>query len=514
MLVSSPKAAIAANLGLANRYTGISDGIFAQRTLTGCGIHLNNRLFNSASISATRHALNDNRTALFNNIGVAPHRCNNNNGNNTMNKFMAGMMAMNMMAQLTAKTVQTINEAKAAKAENNGTVKKGTGTDGAGEAAFKAQFESDKFVMSKDLKAATSFQQINKVEQQANEKLNKFGEDYKSKVDGARDNIAKTEADINTTLEGTDVKLDIDLSKLSFAAPEIDANDLSSFDKAAQSIDKNIETVNKFKSDDLAKANKSLITALETIGQEITSLEGSISKAKAAEQAGETPSPSSSELETKLNEAKAKQEKVKTAQKQLNETMSKQVDDLIGDLTAKKTELGDIKQVKADLADKKYQVAEQLQKDIKDTQRQLDNLESKIAKAKTEEDKQKLIKEFDGLVDKLAGYKTDKDAAGDTTITNSKGKSIDLTKAEIKSYTKKGAAGGVNISSRQEDALQRNTELAKQLANVQEGGTVTINGNEYTKLPNGKFKGPDEKEYSQMLLMSMGIASNINISQG
>lgn len=134
MLVSSPKAAIAANLGLANRYTGISDGIFAQRTLTGCGIHLNNRLFNSASISATRHALNDNRTALFNNIGVAPHRCNNNNGNNTMNKFMAGMMAMNMMAQLTAKTVQTINEAKAAKAENNGTVKKGTGTDGAGDA--------------------------------------------------------------------------------------------------------------------------------------------------------------------------------------------------------------------------------------------------------------------------------------------------------------------------------------------------------------------------------------------
>lgn len=139
---ASPKAAIAANLGSASRSTGVSYGIFAQRTLTGCGIHLNNRLFNSASISATRHALNDNRTALFNNIGVAPHRCNHNNGNNTMNKFMAGMMAMNMMAQLTAQTMQTINEAKAAKAENtdnSSKVKNSRNVNEAADPAIKAQ---------------------------------------------------------------------------------------------------------------------------------------------------------------------------------------------------------------------------------------------------------------------------------------------------------------------------------------------------------------------------------------
>lgn len=62
--------------------------------------------------------------------------------------------------------------------------------------------------------------------------------------------------------------------------------------------------------------------------------------------------------------------------------------------------------------------------------------------------------------------------------------------------------------------MQKNTELANQFATVQIGGTVNVNGTEYTKIATGKFKGPDNKEYTQMLLMSMGIASNITVTQG
>lgn len=129
---TSPKAAIANNLRTTTLSSGTSYGIFAQRSKIGMGLHLNNKLYGSGSISATRHALNDNRVALFNNIGDF-HKCNHNNGGNTMNKFMAGMMAVNMLAQMTAQTVDAIKGAKASKSGGKKDV------DSTNDPAIKAQ---------------------------------------------------------------------------------------------------------------------------------------------------------------------------------------------------------------------------------------------------------------------------------------------------------------------------------------------------------------------------------------
>jgi len=125
---ASPKAAIAANLGAASRDSGVSYGIFAQRTLTGTGLHLNNKAFNSASIGATRNALNDNRTVLLNNIGVVPHKCNHNDGSNQMNKYMQTMLMMKMFDNVLAKVGQTADAFKSTKS---------TDTDGAGKTPAK-----------------------------------------------------------------------------------------------------------------------------------------------------------------------------------------------------------------------------------------------------------------------------------------------------------------------------------------------------------------------------------------
>lgn len=110
----SPKAAIANNLRTAT--PGASHGIFAQRSLTGSGIHLNNMLFNSSSISATRHGLNDNRVALFNNIGDVSHTHHSNDNNDNKLKF-AMLLAM-LAKQAVGQTKEAVDTVKAAKAES------------------------------------------------------------------------------------------------------------------------------------------------------------------------------------------------------------------------------------------------------------------------------------------------------------------------------------------------------------------------------------------------------------
>lgn len=437
--LQSPKASIAANLGSASRSTGVSYGIFAQRTLTGSGIHLNNRAFNGASISATRHALNDNRTVLFNNIGM-PYRCNHDQGNNTMNKFMAGMMAMNMLAQMGAQTAAIIKEAKAAKAENNGNVKKDTGIDGAGDAVWKKQFGADELKLTSELKAAKTFASINQVEAKANEQLRDFQRSYAETTATTQAAISNAlDANIQATL--TDLGVTLDPTKLKASTLNINVDDLSTIDPALQTIDKDIQTATKFLDTDVTQAISKLDSELGTVSASLTSLEqqkASI-ELKPADQRTEAETQFLAQYDQKHQELQTKKENIQKALDAINgqNGVKSLVEGLIKTLGEKQTSLADIKQVKTDMADRKYQVAEQLQKDIKNTQDRLDSLDGKIAKAKNNEDKNKLIDEFNGLVDKLAGFKTDLNIAGNKPITNSKGKPIDLSKVTIKSYTKK-----------------------------------------------------------------------------
>ena len=90
---ASFKVATANKLSTSTR-TGF--GIMAQRTKVGSGTIFNVKAYNSDSISANRHALNDNRTIIRNNnfVGVPYHT-----ENNSMNKYAAALAVTSMLAQ-------------------------------------------------------------------------------------------------------------------------------------------------------------------------------------------------------------------------------------------------------------------------------------------------------------------------------------------------------------------------------------------------------------------------------
>lgn len=427
----SPKAAIANNLRSQGVAQGTSWGIFAQRTMTGLGVQYNNRAFNSGSISATRHALNDNRTIVNNNIGYG--HVHSNNGNNTMNKFMAGMMAMNMLGQLGANIADTVKSTKPSdKADKK---------DGAGniDNNWQNRFDTSKFEMTSELQKATSFTSINNIEKQADEKLGNFQEEY-SKTG------TTTIAGIDEALKSDNVKdgltlagVNIDTSKLELSNLKINVDDLSTLDDALKTMDADIAKANKFISEDLTKGIETLTTKGGEIQQQIGTLEANLKAAEQAEANKQTVSPSSTEIKAEIQKLKEQKQQIENAKKALSEggTVRSGVDQLIKDLEAKQNEIGDIKQVKTDLADKKYQVAQQLKKDVEETQNKLNKLENKINKAKNNDEKNKLIKEFNGLVDKLEGFKPELEQAGTEPIKNSKGKEIDLSKLKIGTYQKK-----------------------------------------------------------------------------
>ena len=416
-------------------------GVGAARTKTGSGVHHNAKAFYS---NDNFLALQQSNQGLHFKLGVNPDlerlaNIRSNIPNNKMSGFEKAALVMALLNQGVTAGLQIAN-AKSTKNTSVGNSQKMSESD----QAFN--YDSSKFKMTGELKTADSFGKIKNVENEANQKLDNFGTDYDKIGKNARDNIAKTEVDINNKLQGTDVKLDIDLSKLSITAPEIDANDLSTLDKAAQDIGKDIKSVNEFKTKDLAEANKTIDTALTSVGQEISKLEGSLSKTKAAEAEATKngtpmPSPSSAEIQKDLDKAKAKQTKLKDAQKELNGTMAKQADDLIESLQAKQNELGDIKQVKEQTNEKKFELAKEQNDTVLKNAKELNKLDAQIATLqgklatpdgkdydKNSKELNKLIDKFNGLYEPTTNAMASLKEANETTFTY-KGKTIDISNA-------------------------------------------------------------------------------------
>lgn len=445
---ASPKAAIANNLRATRMSSGTAYGIFAQRSKIGMGVHFNNKLYGSGSISATRHALNDNHIILANNIGNF-HKCNHNNGSNTMNKFAVGMMAMNMVAQMGAQIAGTVKDIKAASAANN------TNKNDITNAAWEKQFGNDKLQLTNELKNASTFESINTVENKINDEFSNFQDNYSKDITSVTGAISKAlDTDVQSTLSSLGIT--IDSSKIKASPLNINVDDLSTLDTASQTIDKDIETATTFLKSDVTSAISKLETEKGTIANNISKLSNTIAglDAKIASLLGQysdinMPSDVQQTVQS-LEKQKAEAEKQKAEAEKQQDAVNKALDamngpsgvkslvtDLISTLNNKKASLADIKQVKSNMADKKYQVAEQLQKDITTAQKQMENLEAKIDKAKNNEDKNKLIKEFNGFVNKMNSYKSNLALAGAEPIKNSKGKSISLNQIDAKYLTKK-----------------------------------------------------------------------------
>ncbi len=415
-------------------------GVGAARTKTGSGVHHNAKAFYSndnffalqQSNQGVHFAMNSGMSNLCGHVHGA-----NNNKMSTLEKIA---MLTAVTGTVTAGILGALNAGKSTQTSGTNNSQKMAESD----QAFN--YDSAKFKLTGELQKAGTFGEMKGIEAKADKKLESFSNDYGSIGQKARDNIAKTEVDINNKLEGTDVKLNLDISKLSITAPDIDANDLSTLDNAAKDIGKDIESVKEFKTKDLAEANKTIDTALTSIGQEISKLEGSLSKTKAAEAEAARngtpmPSPSSAEIQKDLDEAKAKQTKLKDAQKELNGNMAKQADDLIESLQNKQNELGDIKQVKSEIADKKYNAAQSEDKTIENNKTKMGKLQSELIELKEKASKgdtkaaDKLNKkcgEYNALAKQMTKlYASLGQAETGETIKNSKGQEYKIVNTSV-----------------------------------------------------------------------------------
>lgn len=84
-------------------------GIWAKRSTPGTGAQYDVKGYNSASLSAARHAYNDNHTKIFNNRGWNGFT---HNSNSAVNKYAAAMMAMGVLGSLTEQIVNAKNTSK------------------------------------------------------------------------------------------------------------------------------------------------------------------------------------------------------------------------------------------------------------------------------------------------------------------------------------------------------------------------------------------------------------------
>ena len=450
---ASPKAAIAANLGSASRSTGVSYGIFAQRTLTGSGIHLNNRIFNGASISATRHALNDNRMALFNNVGM-PHHCNHNQGNTTMNKFMAGMMAMNMMAQLSAQTMKTINEAKAAKADK---------ADGSGNSPAKST-------------QPKTLNDLNKLVTAANTKVGDFNADYAQTkgLSQAQQSITDVKALLSQAGINNVQLSDIQLSELNLTT----ASSLADIDAA-------IETIQNTDIASIDTLSGNLGSAISSIDEQLRTL--SADTEHRAENA------------TKISQLQSAKAKLET----LRDT---QLPELKTNLTAQKEKLSGIRTEKAEAMDKVYAQAQADDAKIGENNTEMTRLKQEIAAETDDKKKKKLIDKYNGLADANKALQTGLKGLPSSTV-NSKNEPLTLNNmngAMVEHYTEPvkttttvtpnpvsggGLIEGLEIGANGQ--IMPKLALAKDVDSCKIQQKVEVNGQQYTRISQDLFLASD-----------------------
>lgn len=432
------KQVAARNVSTASRATGATSfGIFAQRSMAGSGGIFNVKTFNSDSIAAQRRILNSSRQSIERNY-YGGHQCSGSDNNNGMNKFMAGMMAVNMLGQLTAQTVDTVKSLK-----GDGSVKDTGNVDKKGNNGIQGGGK-----LSKKLGSAKSFGEIESIEKQTDEKIQNFQTDYsktgQDTINGIND-LLNGDAKAGLELAG----VSIDTSSLSLSNLSIDPDNLSTLDNATETINKDIEKATSFKTDTIKSGIDSLVSKSGELQQQIGRLESNKAKTEAAEVEAKNngtamPSPSSVELQKQIDEAKKQKEQVDTAKTTLEQKVTGSVDQLIKELGDKQKDIADIKNVKADLADKKYDMAKEQDEQLTSNMKKMDRLEKQINEyrqqalssdaKKSENAKKKLggaISQFNQFVDVMNRLKESISQAGDSSFTNSKGKTYTIKNTSI-----------------------------------------------------------------------------------
>lgn len=509
----SPKTDIANNLRAQSPAKGTSWGIFAQRTSIGLGIHNNNRLFNSSSISATRHALNDNRTEVYNNIGGFGH-VHKNNQSSGMNP-LAMMSMMSMLNKMN--NMQGIRQTRSSNSTDRSDILKDIPTnDGKGDVKS----------LSNKLSNATSFQTIKGIETELGTKLNGFGTEYgKIGKDSSGKNLIQqtlSAEDIQAGLTSAGVK-NIDYSKLSLSTINLtDTSSIQDIEKAVGQIDTDKKAVEAFQDSQVKTAIKSCKDRSEALSADIRGIDSQIQGLE-AKKTGNTEADAGIEKQIKeLKDTKAKLEAEKAnvdkAKETLETTVKQQVSDITNALDTKKNELNDLKKTKSELMDKKYDLAKDQDEKIAKNKQKMDKLNNEITalRSQTTDPKKgkdnlnKLnakINEYNGLVNDMKSLYTSLKEAGTTEFTNSKGKNYSVKNGnEDAKYTTiitpipvQGAGKDLNLTG---DTDSKNKAIEDQIRNCQTGEAIDIGYGTYTKGADGSFTSHLGTIYTQDELLN------------
>lgn len=308
---ASFKATTANKLASSTR-SGQSYGIMAQRSAVGTGAIFNVKRYNSASISAQRHALNDNRTVVKNNnvIGtpVAPHTCSGNNG---MNKYAAALAVTGMLTKTLGSVVGVAKSSGTAQAQTASTVKNGTAGVINELATAKNSADIQKGLDKVEAEVNDYETQIAKAEDTIKEetKLKSENEtklkDTETQIGEEKQNIAKQEGTITklqSSIQADKMRLDMLKSSLSGAgelAKMSLQNEISQLEAKINQEEKQLKEAqdSKAKSENNLKTN--LEPAKEKLTKDIATCEKNIQDAEAEKN-------SASSKKDALDEAKVK----------------------------------------------------------------------------------------------------------------------------------------------------------------------------------------------------------------
>lgn len=206
---SSIKTTASTKLATTTRSSIPGFGIMAQRSQVGTGSIFSAKQYNSASISAQRHELNDNRLRVFNNLGGEYYMPMPDMGINKTNKFAEALAIIGTLAQVTGTAINTVNAVKAASA-----------ADKAGETSTilsnlsnaKTSGELQKGLDSLQTRVAECEAEIPKLDNKI-ESEKQLKEDTQSKLDTTTTNLEKENQNV-TKQEGIITKLSSQISTL------------------------------------------------------------------------------------------------------------------------------------------------------------------------------------------------------------------------------------------------------------------------------------------------------------
>lgn len=275
---ASFKATTANKLASSTR-SGQSYGIMAQRSAVGTGAIFNVKRYNSASISAQRHALNDNRTVVKNNniIGtpVAPHTCSGNNG---MNKYAAALAVAGMLTKTLGSVVASSKSSGTAQTQTASTATNGTAGLINELATAKNSADIQKGLDKVEAEVKDYETQIAKAEETISKetKLKSENEtklkDTETQIGQEKQNIAKQEGTITklqSSIQADKIRLDMLKSSLS-GAGELAKMSLQNEISQLEAKIKQEEQQLKEAQDSKAKSENNLKTNLEPAKEKLT----------------------------------------------------------------------------------------------------------------------------------------------------------------------------------------------------------------------------------------------------